>query len=308
MVAVLSVLVTTLLGFPSIAWAWGSGAHVDFGLAILGNLALLTPALRALLKRHPKDYLYGNLAADTVLAKNLADEQRHVHNWEVAIRLFDLCEDDAGRAFVHGYLSHLAADTVAHNYFVPKKRVDSYRSITTGHAYWELRYDSFLPESVWEASRELGTHRFDGHDRLLEHGLQATILSVSANRQVYRGFLALTRRVDRWRELMRAHAARSVTPFPVHEREEIRELAIGAISAFLVDFRESATYLADPTGNGNLDRCWEIGARLRRNIAAGKLDAFEADAIAHRVGRALREGLHVRREADLVVELNAAGA
>ena len=310
MIAVfLSVFAVAFFGLSATAHAWGTGAHVDFGLTILGNLALLTPAVRALLKKFPRDYLYGNLAADTVIGKNLASDENHVHNWEVAIRLFDLTENDAGKSFVYGYLSHLAADTVAHNYFVPKKRVDSFRSITSGHAYWELRYDSFLPPAVWEAATKVAKMRptaFEAHDHLLEFGLKPTIGTVASNRAVYTSFLTVSSRTDRWRELMRSHAARSATPFDQAERDQFRSLAIGAVTGFLNDFRDSRAYFADATGNGNIGNCWKIAGLLRKSAAAGRLGQDEADDIARNVGRALREGLHVQRTVDLTTALERA--
>lgn len=298
--ALIGVFLFGMFGMERCAWAWGAGAHVDFALTIVANAAMLTPAIRALLKKFPKDYLYGNLAADTVIGKNLAkNEEEHVHNWETGIKLFDLATDDAGKAFVYGYLSHLAADTVAHNYFVPKKRVDGFRNITAGHAYWELRYDSFLPEHVWAASRELGTMKFPKHDALLEAGLKATLFNIKSNKLVWDGFLTVTRRVDRWRDLMRAHAERSAIPFDAAERNEFRTLGINAIAGFLNEFRESKAYVADPTGNGNIDNCWKIGALLRKQTAGGSMDPREADQIAKSVGLALRQGLHTQRQVDL---------
>jgi hypothetical protein len=301
----LSVFAFFFFGLEHHAFAWGAGAHVDFALEILGNGALLAPAVRQVLKKFPKSYLYGNLAADTVIGKNLAkSEEEHVHNWEVGLKLHELAKDDADRAFVFGYLSHLSADTVAHNYFVPKKRVDSFRSIAAGHAYWELRYDSFLPAHVWEASRDLGKERFPAHDELLNAGITATIFNVQTNRLVWDGFLHLTRRMERWRSFMRNHAERSQTPFTAEEREEFRTLAIGAMLDFLNNERDSKTYVADPTGNVNLERAWKIGALLRKGAAAGRIPGAEADVIAKHVGRALKIGLHEQREADLAPALH----
>ena len=305
LVALLSVFCFVFFGFEHHAFAWGTGAHIDFGLNVLANSALLAPAVRHLLKKFPKHYLYGNLAADTVLAKSLADKDNHVHNWEVAIRLFDLAKDDADKAFVYGYLSHLAADTVAHNYFVPKKRVDSFRSITSGHAYWELRYDSFLPQYVWDAAKEIGKMRFPQQDELLVAGLKPTILNVKTNRKIYSSFLTLSTSVDRWRDLMRNHADRSDTLFTEEERTEFRDLARTTVVDFLNTFRESKAFSADPTGDGNLDQCWAIGGLLRKQVAKGGMDPREADEIAKAVGVTLKAGLHVKREVDLTSTLQS---
>lgn len=305
-VVFLSVFAFVFFGLAGTAHAWGTGAHVDFALSMIANAAMLAPAVRVLLKKFPKDYIYGNLAADTVIGKNLADADEHVHNWEVAIKLFDLAKDDAQRAFVYGYLSHLAADTVAHNYFVPKKRVDSFRSITMGHAYWELRYDSFLPAHVWDASRELSKERFPAHDELLRAGIKPTLLSLKANKIVWDGVVTFSSRVERWRDLMQTHASRSPIVFHAEERNEFRTLALNTVAGFLNDFRESEAYKADPTGIENLANCWKIGALLRKQTATGRMDPREAEEIAKGVGSALREGLHVHRAVDLSAALRIA--
>jgi len=302
-VVFLSIFAFAFFGLSGTAHAWGSGAHTDFAMSIIADGAMLAPAIRHLLRRFPRHFLYGNLAADTVIGKNLADEHEHVHNWEVAIKLFDLAKDDADKAFVFGYLAHLAADTVAHNYFVPKKRVESFRTITSGHAYWELRYDSFLPRAVWEVSRSIGSTPFPQQDDILGAGLKATILDVKTNRRIWNGYVRVAGSVDRWRDLMRAHAATSPTPFEREERDEFRALALEAVACFLNDLRESKTFVADPTGRGNLGAAWKIGAHLRKGTSKGIIDPREADEIAMTVAKSLRESLHVAREADLSTAL-----
>ena len=47
----------------------------------------------------------------------------------------------SGGITTSAFLAHLAADTVAHNYFVPYQTVVSFHRSRTRHAYWELRYE-----------------------------------------------------------------------------------------------------------------------------------------------------------------------
>ena len=102
-----------LLAFPDSAHAWTPGTHIYLGESVLGNLALLPPAIADLLRSYPFDFLYGNIAADSSIAKSYAPLGRHCHYWHVGQEIHDLAESDAMRAFGLGYLSHLAADTVA---------------------------------------------------------------------------------------------------------------------------------------------------------------------------------------------------
>src|ERR1035438_1049366 len=57
---------------PTVAWAWTPGTHILLGEAVLRSAALLPPAIAALLRAHPHDFLYGSIAADTSIAKKYA--------------------------------------------------------------------------------------------------------------------------------------------------------------------------------------------------------------------------------------------
>src|SRR5205807_2512521 len=115
---VLLALVAVAL-FPSVAHAWTPGTHIYLGESVLANLHQLPARAADLLRAFPYDFLYGNIAADTSIAKKYAPVGRHCHAWHVGQEIFDLAHSDPLRAFGLGYLSHLAADSVAHNFFVP---------------------------------------------------------------------------------------------------------------------------------------------------------------------------------------------
>src|SRR5437762_3130066 len=68
---------------PAVAHAWTPGTHVYLGESVLANLHQLPAALADLLRAFPYDYLYGNIAADTSLAKKYAPVGRHCHAWHV---------------------------------------------------------------------------------------------------------------------------------------------------------------------------------------------------------------------------------
>ena len=118
----LALLGVGLVGLivPDQAHAWTPGTHIYLGESVLANLSYLPPAVGDLLRAFPFDFLYGNIAADSSIAKHYAPLGRHCHYWHVGQEIHDLAATDALRAFGLGYLSHLAADTIAHNYFVSK--------------------------------------------------------------------------------------------------------------------------------------------------------------------------------------------
>src|SRR3954468_16219108 len=108
-----------LVLLPSAAYAWTPGTHVFLGEAVMRSLDLLPVAIAELLRAFPYDFLYGSIAADTSIAKKYAPVGRHCHSWTVGLEIYDGAQDDALHSFALGYLAHLAADAVAHNYFVP---------------------------------------------------------------------------------------------------------------------------------------------------------------------------------------------
>src|SRR5579872_4624886 len=58
--------------WPSHAWAWGPLAHLEFSSGALESLPMLSQATRLILARYSGEFLYGSLAADIIVGKNLA--------------------------------------------------------------------------------------------------------------------------------------------------------------------------------------------------------------------------------------------
>src|SRR5262249_2707053 len=149
------VVLVAIAATPHAAHAWTPGTHVFLGEAVMRSLALLPPAVAALLREFPHDFLYGSIAADTSLAKKYAPRGPHFHSWNVGMEIFDHARDDPLRAFALGYLSHLAADSIAHNYFVPTQLAITSSTSGFGHSYWESRFETHLGSECARRAREL---------------------------------------------------------------------------------------------------------------------------------------------------------
>src|SRR6187431_581346 len=112
----IAVALVAIALFPTDALAWTPGTHVYLGDAVLRSLAMLPENIAGLLGAFPYDFLYGSIAADTSIAKKYAAAGRHSHSWTVGLEIYGDARAERMRAFGLGYLAHLAADTVAHNY------------------------------------------------------------------------------------------------------------------------------------------------------------------------------------------------
>ena len=93
------------------------------------------------------------------------------------------------RAFGLGYLAHLAADTVAHNYFVPHQLAITSTTTALGHSYWESRFDTHIGERYSRRAREVILLDHSASDEHLDRILSPTIFSTPTNRRIFRGMV-----------------------------------------------------------------------------------------------------------------------
>ena len=269
--------------FPSDALAWGAITHLDFGLAALSHLALLTPMVRRLLQEYRESFLYGNMAADSVIGKNLAPYHIHCHNWKVGLDVLDKAWTARQKAFSFGYLSHLAADTIAHNYFVPLKVSISYSSRTTRHIYWELRYGAFVGEAVWEEARRLARHDFTDLDSFLQEAISSPLFNFRTSKQIFQGLL-LINRLKRWRQMIEIVDRRSPWILRADEVEECKRLSLDATLGFLIDIEEARCLDADPVGARNI----KLAMNLRRTLKGRHQKRMLDDGYAKRLEAELK--------------------
>lgn len=255
--ALVAVGVLVLI-FPDDAHAWTPGTHIFLGETVLANLRLLPPAVADLLHAFPWDYLYGSIAADTSIAKKYVPPGRHSHFWTVGQETYDRAETDRLRAFGLGYLSHLAADTVAHNYFVPRQLLLTSSGRSMGHSYWESRIEAYLTSRYARKAKQLITLDQSPADRHLEEIISPTIFSVRTNRRIFRSLVRLAD-TKGWQETMRL--ARERSRWMLTDDDVERHLAV-AYDFTMESLRrsDSRARLLDPTGHRHLAQA----KRLRR--------------------------------------------
>lgn len=244
--------------------AWGPGTHVALGELVLGALHLLPPAVKAVLERHPVSFLYGSVAADISLAKKYVPEGRHCHNWHVGEEILDAAEDESLQAVGYGYLAHLAADTVAHNLYVPRQLLLTSTTASIGHTYWEHRMDMHMGEGWLGRARALVVdHDHSAADKLFDRVLSATIFSFRTNRRLFQGMIRF-QGDERWRQLFDRILKNSRFDVPHDLVDRYRALAFEAIVDYLVRRHRSAPAHLDPVGDLNL----RLAKKVRRRAMA----------------------------------------
>jgi Zinc dependent phospholipase C len=262
---------------PHTAWAWTPGTHVFLGDAVLRSLQALPAATAELLRAFPYDFLYGSIAADTSVAKKYAPVGRHCHSWAVGLEILDRANDDPLRAFSLGYLAHLAADSVAHNFFVPRQLVVTSSTAALGHSYWESRFEGHLGERYSRRARELiqlDHARSDGH---LDRILSPTIFSTTTNRRIFRGMVYVTD-TDSWLRIFRLMAAASQWDLPEADVGRYMVRSYDFILDFLTRVDRSEAYALDPAGDAPLRRAKKI---RHAAIRTGGEETVQAEADRH---------------------------
>ncbi len=249
-----------LLVLPDAAWAFGPATHIFLGQSLLDALHLIPDALAVLLRVHPQSFLYGSVAADISFAKKYVPAGRHCHFWHVGEELLDEADNDRLHAVALGYLTHLAADTIAHNFFVPRQLLVTSSTKALGHSYWEHRMDMHLGERFSGLAREIVMDYDHGEaDMLFDRVLSGTIFSFETNRRLFRGMIRFQDN-ERWQAVFDRVVQNS--------RWDLSDDTVAAYVSLSFDFvldylnrrRDSLPAGLDPVGDFNL----QLAKKVRR--------------------------------------------
>jgi hypothetical protein len=277
--------------WPHDAYAWGPLAHLNFSQGALSDLSMVSPALRMILSNFASEFLYGSLAADIIVGKNLARYEVHCHNWKIGFAVLDRAKTDAQKAFSLGFLSHLSVDTIAHNYYVPYKTVQGFKARASGHAYWELRYDQKLSPDLWKLARQVTQQQFREHDEHLEECLvNSYVIPFSISKTLF-GSILLGARLKKWQKMTEVIAGERDLMLHDEEVGECRNLAVQNIRDMLKDGERAHCVQVDPTGERNLHMASKLKSSLKERR---DLPEKAQDEIIRQVRPAFRNAIHGR--------------
>ncbi|ACM21867.1 hypothetical protein Geob_3526 [Geotalea daltonii FRC-32] len=275
---------------PHEALAWGAGIHLQLGSVILNNLQALQPAVAAIISEFPNDFLYGCIAADITIGKKFTHYLLHCHRWRIGLKVLENAEMDAQKACAYGYLAHLAADTVAHNYYVPYKVMRSFSTMTLKHAYWEMRFETFVDKEIWDGARKVSMEHYRKNDALLRKVLSDTLFSFGTNKRIFNSIL-LVSRLEKWQQVLQTLSDISRFGLEEVDRDEYMSLAEEAVFSFLTDFEDSRFFQADPTGERALATAEAVRKNLRLLYRSGKITKQQANEQLDEIKGKLHEAI-----------------
>ena len=247
---------------PAAALAWGPGVHMTVGNWVLQNLAALPPDIAEALMRYPGQYLHGGLSADIFIGKGSKAKKGHSHNWESGLDLLSKADNLRRKSYALGYLSHLAADTVAHNVYVPGTFNSAPGSGRLAHVYIEWHADASLK---WDCKDARGVFHEAGSlasERILRQTIHQKAWQFWLKKHIYERSISLGGSRG-----MRGYLAMMDRLFPGQERLELLDymltLSTRGIVSVLRDLENSPVLGLDPIGADALSLAG--GKRLKNN-------------------------------------------
>ncbi len=155
------------------------------GNEILSLSSLLPGAIYSVLKIYKDDFLYGNIIADIVLGKKYLPKDKNSHTWDFGFHLLDSAQNRQQKAFVYGYLCHLAADTVAHELLTREKK-------NIGHTFYELKADSIVKKKYWLQAVAIRKKVQRRNDEFLESSIDRLFFSFKTNKRIFKSMVFMS--------------------------------------------------------------------------------------------------------------------
>ena len=272
---------------PGPALAWGPVTHIALGMQVLATVITPDHPLQAALLNLPEVFLYGSLAPDIVQGRRLQSRlRRHSHNWDTGLALLGSASGDRQIVFAMGYLAHLGADVVAHNFFLPACLIGDFDSGFGSHIYNEARFDSIQDSGYMDLLLKLLTLDFSPLDAMLDRAVDSPLVPFSAHRMIFEGGL---RRIRGWDRIIKALAR----PGHIDRRdaEMFADASCEAIAGLLDRTPKSPARRLDPMGEQAIRRASASRRHLQRLARLGPAAAKSARELAGKMLADLRAHL-----------------
>lgn len=274
-------ILLAVLALAAGALAWGPGHHLEFAERVYRRRRELLPKdVATLLGEQREAYYYGNIAADIINFKAYGGAYNHCHRWSIVDEMKAMADTPRKEAFSLGYLSHLAADTIAHNHFVPYHLARYARTRGLGHLYWEMNADRFIPESRWDIVTSLkAAEGLAELDELVNATVPKKALSMTTNKLIFNHVLLVSERQQWRRGMARLHPIRQVS-LEKGFLSRFQRAAVDRVRLALHPKGLRQLLHVDPNGKQAQKSASQARKRILHKVSPGRMRSEESKAIA----------------------------
>lgn len=288
---IIATIIAFVVGFIALsappAFAWGPVTHIALGVQVLASVSTLEEPLQAILLSMPDAFLYGSLAPDIVQGRRLQSRlRRHSHNWATGFGLLSAARGSEEQAFALGYLAHLAADVLAHNFYLPTRWIGRFNTAVASHILSEARFDSMQDSEHRETLVRLMAIDFSALDSTLSRQIDSPLLPFRAQKRIFEGGM---RRIRQWNRVILA-----IGRLRARDRADVElfcSASCSAIDGVMRDGDEAPACRFDPMGQRALRNAQRARRTLQRLARMGSETRRAARQLANSTVRELRSHL-----------------
>jgi hypothetical protein len=158
------------------------------------------------------------------------------------------------------------------------------------HAYWEMRFETFVDKDIWDLAREVCRADHQANDKLLRSVLTATIFSFGTNKRIFNSIMLLSR-LEKWQQVMQTLSNNSRYKLAESDRDEYLKLTGEAVFDFLQNPEGSRFLKTDPTGEKALAAADALRKNLRLLYQSGRITKAEGFGQVEKLRVTLRKSL-----------------
>lgn len=237
------------------------------------------------------DFLYGNIIPDIVIGKRFLPYHKHCHNWEIAKSLIEESKSDKQKAFSYGYLTHLASDVIAHNFFVPYQIISTFKTRALTHLYWETRLDNKVERDIWYITDKFKDYDFREDEELLEEILTFVLFPFKISKKIYNGYIFFSS-LEQWHRTLDYVKNLSRYKIPQELVKETLELSISFSLSVLLRKDDDFIYQSDPMGRLTFAMAQTIKKNLKSVHLIKPIDEETTKNLAIHFKNKLRKALY----------------
>ena len=232
-------------------YAWGAGIHITGGSYVLDHLNLILPQLVDVLKKYPYDYLYGCISADIFIGKGSRRRDNHCHNWSIAMKMLEIADSPWHTSFAYGYLSHLSADIIAHNFYIPNQLYLTTSTKKFGHIYWEYRSDAYIEKKYWTLANKIISRQNSHNDEFMQEVFKSKLVPFKTKKKLYFQSIKLGD-LEHWQDMVSLISRNSRWDVSKNYILYLQKLSLNLILDFLNHPVDSVCLNYDPIGGDNI--------------------------------------------------------